>query len=149
MKIRTVAALALLLPLCGCITPGTGSVVGGECKVFERPQYAVRGVRPYDQDWIDSTVEGGVGACHWARPAARPAELDASPLVVKAPVAAPLKKHMPKWLSMIRAWPKRAMKPVAAVPAAPTPIEAVPVAEAAPALPPVARTAIDDLLDPK
>ena len=56
-----IAMFAACLALAGCQTTGIGSVKGGECKIFERPPYAVRGVRQYDQDWIDSTVEGGVG----------------------------------------------------------------------------------------
>jgi hypothetical protein len=55
------------------------SVKGGECRVFERPQYAVLGKRQYDQRWIDGNVEAGVGACGWKRPAKRPAALDAMP----------------------------------------------------------------------
>ena len=69
------ALLLLLAPLLGGCAWQTvkGSVAGGECKVFERPEYVVLGKRPYDQNWIDGTIEGGVGACRWKRPAPRPA----------------------------------------------------------------------------
>lgn len=75
-----IARLALLclagLVLAGCQTTGPASVKGGECRIFERPEYAVRGKRRYDQDWIDSQIEGGVGGCGWKRPKARPASID-------------------------------------------------------------------------
>jgi hypothetical protein len=40
------------------------------------PEYAVRGKTKYDQNWVDDTVESGVGGCGWQRPAARPPALD-------------------------------------------------------------------------
>lgn len=130
--------LALLLALGGCVTTdGPASVAGGECKVFTGPRYAVRGSRPYDQDWIDSTVEGGVGACKWVRPAPRPAALD----VPHAPRPAAAPKKRPSLAKRIKAkvWPTAAVAPIAPVPEAP----------AAPVAPPAApRSAIDELLNP-
>jgi hypothetical protein len=60
---RLLFALLGAALLAGCAHSGPASVSGGECKFLERPAYVVKGVRQYDQDWIDSTVEGGVGAC--------------------------------------------------------------------------------------
>lgn len=141
-------ALPLLLLLAGCATsPGPASV-SGTCSVFEAPRYAVKGARTYDQDWIDSTIEGGVGACKWQRPATRPAELDATPPPPrKAKLhAAPKKKKRPLWVRMLH-WKKAA--PVAApVVASPPPIaEPVPPTPAAPPSSPP-RSAIDELLRP-
>lgn len=66
--------------MAGCAgTSLPASVKGGECRVFERPEYAVRGKRPYDQDWIDGNIEAGVGGCGWQRPKPRPASFDAVP----------------------------------------------------------------------
>jgi hypothetical protein len=130
------------LLLGGCATaPGPGSVATGECKVFEAPRYAVKGARPYDQDWIDSTVEGGVGACKWQRPAARPAELDTPPRAAKPKVATVKPKKNPLWVRMLH-WRK------SAPPAAPT--EASPTLTVLPAEPdaPAPRSAIDELLSP-
>lgn len=137
-------SIPLLLALGGCVTTGEGSISGSECKVFEAPKYAVKGARPYDQDWIDSTIEGGVGACHWQRPVARPASLDAPPKrpsVVKTKPALAPKKKPPLWLRMLR-WNKPA--PAAApAPAVPT-LTVLPAEPAAPA----PRSAIDELLSP-
>lgn len=84
--------LVLIAPLLGaCVTDGTGSVANGECRVFERPPYAVRGKTQYDQDVADDFVESGVAGCKWARPAPRPPEMDA-PKPVRA-VAKPVKKR--------------------------------------------------------
>jgi hypothetical protein len=78
----------------GCAgLPLPASVKGGECKVFDRPEYEVRGARRYDQNWIDGNIEAGVGGCNWARPKARPPALDAegpAPKII-AP-AKPIKK---------------------------------------------------------
>lgn len=148
LTVRTAAAFLSLLVLGGCVTTGTGSVVGGECKVMERPQYVVRGVRQYDQDWIDSTIEGGIGACKWERPAARPPELDA-PKAPPAPVT-PKKKRGWIW----RALPALRKKPLPAssAPVAPAvtiseppPLAAEPEPIATPTAP---RSAIDELLNP-
>lgn len=142
----------LLLPLLalgGCATAPQGSVGGSECKVFERPQYVVRGARQYDQNWIDSTIEGGVGACGWARPAPRPAELDAP--VSRAPQKAKAvpKKRKPAWLRMLRSLhhPKPAPVPVTPI-ADPAPPEPAPVAVPELPPPPPSCSPIDKLLSP-
>lgn len=127
--------LFALLALGGCATRGPTSVSGDECRVFERPPYAVRGARPYDQEWIDSTVEGGVGACGWQRPAARPASLDASPApVLKAKAKSP--QHRVKgWVRFLHFLhhKKQAVAP-----------EAVPAFDPPPPAPP--KRPIDELL---
>lgn len=85
--------LALLAAaLGGCTQTLSGSVAGGESKVFERPPFVVKGKAPYDQRWIDSQIEGGVAAYGWKRPAPRPASLDAQPARKAAPPA-PVKKR--------------------------------------------------------
>lgn len=141
-------AFSALLVLGGCVTTGQGSVAGGECKVFDAPKYAVRGARPYDQDWIDSTIEGGVGACQWSRPLVRPAEWDAPvPLPKARPVTKKPKKAGWIWRARSTVWPKKVVVPAqpAAV-ALPEIVAPEPEPPAAP--PPVARSAIDELLHP-
>lgn len=125
--------LALLLVLGGCVTTDGPGSVSGTCSVFTGPQYAVRGATQYDQDWIDPTIEGGVGACHWPRPAARPAAMDAP----RAARHVPLPKKRPGLVARVKAkvWPVEKVAPVVA---APEPV-------APPAAP---RSAIDELLNP-
>lgn len=137
---RALLAFPLLFALAGCVTDGTGSVAGGECKVFEAPKYAVKGARPYDQDWIDSTIEGGVGACKWERPAPRPAALDAVPAAPKKVAKVPLPKKKPLWIRMLRFTAPASPK----VPEAPPTLTPLPVEPDAPA----PRSAIDELLSP-
>lgn len=127
------ALLLAILALGGCVTTGEGSVTGGECKVFQAPQYAVRGARSYDQDWIDSTVEGGVGGCKWKRPAARPASLD----VPKVAAPKPVKRRSLVARVKAKVWPSAGVAPVEAVPEAPV--------VAPPSAP---RSVIDELLHP-
>ena len=140
MIARLAVIIAAGLLLGSCQTTGIGSVIGGECKIFERPQYVVLGKRSYDQDWIDSQVEGGVGGCGWKRPAARPASLDAAPGQKARPAAKPVKKR-----GLIRRIKDRVVKPFTArvAPVMETPS---PPAIAAPAPPP--RDAVDELLQP-
>lgn len=138
LRLTAIALLGLSLGGCNWQTV-SGSVAGGECKVFERPQYAVRGARPYDQNWIDNTVEGGVGGCGWKRPAARPASLDAVP--GKKSKAAP-----PKKLGLIKRIKDRVAAPFTAPVAPVVEVPAPPIA-AAPA-PPPPRDPVDELLQP-
>lgn len=61
--------LALVaLSLCGCAGRGPASVLGGECKVFTDPGFAVRGKRAKDARWIGATQEKGIEVCGWPRP---------------------------------------------------------------------------------
>lgn len=143
MIARLLILLALPALLAGCQHDGVGSVMGGECKIFERPQYVVLGKRPYDQDWIDSQVEGGVGGCRWKRPAPRPPELDAP---VKR-TAIPVKPKR----SFVKRIKDRILPPAA--PAEPSwPPAAAPITQA-PAEPPPPprkpRSALEELLDPE
>lgn len=137
------AGLGLLLS--GCMQATIGSVAGGECKIFERPAYVVLGKRPYDQDWIDSQVEGGVGGCKWKRPAPRPPELDAVPVKSKAAAVKPKRGFVKRITDRFKqSWPP------AAAPAGPAPAPVVtpaPVVEPPPP-PPKPRSAIEELLQP-
>ncbi|MCK1569004.1 hypothetical protein IVB08_34670 [Bradyrhizobium sp. 173] len=146
IKIISIVLLAGLLG--GCASRGPASIAGGECKIFEAPKYEVRGERDYDQDWIDSQVEGGVGGCHWKRPAARPASIDAASGHKAAP--APVKHK-----SFVRRIRDRVLPPKVEIPAAPAPIAPAPAvaSEPAPAAAPPAprppRSAIEKLLQPR
>ena len=141
--IRLLVIVLVGLTLAGCAATGPASITGGECKIFERPEYAVRGKRPYDQNWIDSQVEGGVGGCGWKRPAPRPAALD-------APRATPAAQPVMKRPSLIRRIRNRVM-PADEHPE-PMPYIAAPLPSAEPAVAPVAppppRDRVDELLRP-
>lgn len=133
--------------LAGCQSGALiGSVAGGECKVMERPQYEVRGVATYDQNWINREIEGGVGACKWPRPAARPPELDR--LAARHPVAAPAKRA--GLLKRIKArikpgfWPAAPVAPVVVVPAVEAPAPSASPEPAPLVVPPCSR--VDRLL---
>lgn len=143
-KIISIVLLAALLG--ACASRGPASIAGGECKIFEAPKYEVRGQRDYDQDWIDSQVEGGVGGCHWKRPQPRPASIDAAPTPRAAP-ARPARRGVVQRIRD-RVLPARpaAVPPAAAPIAAPAPVELEPAAPPAPRLP---RSAIDRLLQPR
>lgn len=143
MKIHGTFLLVMVLGglASGCAHQSApGFVSNGECKFLERPEYAVKGKAQPDQDWIDSTIEGGVGACGWQRPAPRPESA-----VVKgkkvAPKAAKAKK--PGWLSFAHGLRKQ---PAVAVEAPAEPAAPAPEPEAPPA---PALRAIDQLLGKK
>ena len=136
------AGLGLLLS--GCMQTATiGSVAGGECKIFERPRYVVLGKRPYDQDWIDSQVEGGIGGCKWKRPAPRPPELDVVP---GRKTVAPVPVKSKGFLKRIRdrVLPPKVEAPIGVPPPAPVVVAPEPVAP-----PPAPRRPIDELLRPR
>ncbi len=77
VRLAPIGALALTMAACGTLRPA--SVVGGECRVFERPEYVVLGQTRYDQNWINSNTEAGVAACGWQRPKPRPQALGDRP----------------------------------------------------------------------
>ncbi|MDX3971183.1 MAG: hypothetical protein QHD01_31945 [Bradyrhizobium sp.] len=141
IKMIPIALLAAVLA--GCASRGPASIAGGECRIFEAPQYEVRGKRQYDQDWIDSQVEGGVGGCRWKRPQPRPASIDAAP-APRTASAKPAKRRGIVARIRDRVMPAREW-PAAAPPIAPAPVVMPP----SPAPPPPPRSAIERLLEPR
>lgn len=141
MIVRMVLIAALALPLAGCFEATRGSITGGECKVFDPPPFAVRGLRQYDQDWIDGNIEAGVGGCGWERPQVRPASMDASPAQKAKATPKPAKKR-----GIIKRIRDRIVHPLT-VPVAPivesplTPVIVVPA-------PPPLLDPVDELLQP-
>lgn len=141
--------IAVGLVLVGCAT-GPTSVKGSECKVFERPQYVILGKTSYDQDWVDRQIEGGVGACKWARPAKRPASLDAAAPTVVSSI--PVKR--PSFAQRVKARVKKVFNrtPKSVPIPAPRPTEP-PVVAPEPPKPeppkPPKREPIDELLHPQ
>ncbi|WP_375782925.1 hypothetical protein ACE10Z_23715 [Bradyrhizobium sp. Pha-3] len=146
--------LLLLAPLLNaCASHGPGSIAGGECKIFEAPRYAIKGETQYDQDWVDSTIEGGVGGCHWTRPSPRPAELDAGEKKTKA--AAPRTTAKPRRSFLRRFHDQFAPKKKPGDVPSPAPAAEMPPArqeplavEPTPAPPPAPRSRIEQLLRP-
>jgi hypothetical protein len=161
--------MTVLLASCAGV-PLPASVKGGECRVFERPEYEVKGSKQYDQDWIDGNIEAGVGGCNWERPKARPAEIDAGAKVAQAApaVPAPAPRRSGIWQRtkerVKKIVPRRSapgvVTPVAAAPApapAPNPLAAPidgtpatfdPPPTPAPEPPKPKRKPIDELLQP-
>jgi hypothetical protein len=62
--------------------------MGGECKVFDDPGFAVQGARLKDKQWIGATQEKGIDVCGWKRPRAEPVRRIKK--VVVTPVVAPV-----------------------------------------------------------
>lgn len=146
---RAVLVMMPIAFLLGACDPQTlkGSVAGTECRVFERPPYAVRGQRPYDQNWIDSQIEGGVGACGWPRPAARPAAIDAAtPVLPSAPAPARPRGVVARIKAVVHR-PPVAPAAVPVVETAPPPMVATDAEPIKPPAPPP-RTRLELLLDP-
>lgn len=67
-RFMAVAALAAATMLGGCASSSPASVLGGECRVFKDPGFAVRGKRLKDSQWIGRTQETGITVCGWKRP---------------------------------------------------------------------------------
>ena len=149
-RLPLLVALFSTAMLAGCAgTNRPASVLGGECHVFERPQYVVLGKTRYDQRFVDTVVESGVGACGWERPAPRPASLNAAPGAKPAPVVAPKKRGMFRRIKdRLTGTPAPAQ---VAVPEFPAPLPApAPQTVAPPALPPPAPIdPVKQLLHPK
>jgi hypothetical protein len=134
-------------------------VAGGECRVFEAPPYAVLGRDQYDQRWIDANVEAGVGGCGWQRPKPRPE------ILAKAPVrASGVSKKRPTLHQRVKARVRKILHrpeppPVTLLAPAPPPAAkewqdlTSSIAPVAPGLvkppPPVPRSDLDELLDPR
>jgi hypothetical protein len=135
LMLRLSVLFGATVAIAGCAgTKLPASVAGGECKIFEAPKYAVRGARAYDQDWIDSNIEGGVGGCGWQRPQARPAAIDGKTAV--KPAAQKPKRGIVERI-------KDRILPAAAPPtvAQPAPVEPPPLL-------PRPRDPVDELLNP-
>jgi hypothetical protein len=64
--------IASALLLAGCFSAKKVSTKGA-CEAFPRAQYAYQGKAKEDQRFINKSIEAGVGACGFARPAPRPA----------------------------------------------------------------------------
>ncbi len=148
MKIHfgALAVLPIALFLGGCPKDIKGSVTRGECRVFDRPPYAVKGATEYDQSVADNFVESGVGGCGWQRPAPRPPELDAKPM--QRPV---VPRHAKKRGLLRRVKDRIVGHKKTQAPAVDKPapiVTAPPVIEAAPPPPPLPRDPVDELLHP-
>ena len=135
VRLAPIGALALTVTACGTLRPA--SVGGGECRVFERPEYAVLGQTRYDQNWIDSNTEAGVAACGWQRPKPRPQGLSKA---TGGKQLAPTKKKRPGLIGRI----KRAVAPSASAQSSPL----VPEQQPVPAAPAKPRDPVDELLEP-
>lgn len=59
--------LTVSLTLAGCAGKLPASI-GGECRVFTDPGFAVQGKRVADRRWIGATQEKGIYICGWKRP---------------------------------------------------------------------------------
>lgn len=67
-KIATFAALLAAAPFLGGCPGQMPASVGGECRVFTDPGFAVQGRRVSDRRWIGATQEKGIEVCGWKRP---------------------------------------------------------------------------------
>lgn len=65
---RIAIIVIMVVGLGGCAGQMPGSVLGGECRVFTDPGFAVRGKRAQDSRWIGATQEKGIDVCGWQRP---------------------------------------------------------------------------------
>lgn len=95
MRPLAVAIVSLLaLPAGGCFDKNNkpATVINGECRLFERAEYAYKGKTRHDQLYIDKQIEAGVRGCGYERPKARPAAWDSPQMVVKAPIPKPAPK---------------------------------------------------------
>ena len=66
--VRIFGLMVMGFILSGCAGQMPASVMGGECKVFDDPGFAVRGKRLIDSRWIGRTQEKGIQVCGWRRP---------------------------------------------------------------------------------
>lgn len=68
---NVVVKIILLCVIVSVVTGCAGKMpasVGGECRVFDDPGFAVRGKRLVDSQWIGRTQEKGIEVCGWKRP---------------------------------------------------------------------------------
>jgi hypothetical protein len=123
--IRLAGVLALAGMLAACGTKPKGSVLGSEGGAIKPPDYAIKGATDFDQRWIDETVETGVSALGWKRPAPRPPEwdrplapiaTDAAAIAEPAQMGTPPKPKKKRWRDrLIPKWLHRHKKPDAPV----------------------------------
>lgn len=125
-ELQLTAAFFLIAALAGCAgTKLPASVAGGECRVFERPEYTVKGATQYDQDVVDNFVESGVGGCNWKRPLPRPAGWTTHTVGGKTvPVPAKKRAGIVKRIKE-RVFAPEAPPPVAIAPIPPKPVDPV------------------------
>lgn len=71
-RILTVASLLAGGTMLGSCAGHMPASVGGECRVFNDPGFAVRGKHLKDDQWIGTTQEKGIEVCGWKRPKFRP-----------------------------------------------------------------------------
>lgn len=93
-KILTVASLlagGVVLGSCAGHMPAS---VGGECRVFSDPGFAVRGKRLKDDQWIGATQEKGIQVCGWTRPKLHPA-VTRQPDKLVRPTVVPVVEQQP------------------------------------------------------
>lgn len=64
---KIIALMVTSLALAGCAGKMPASV-GGECRIFHDPGFAVRGQRIQDKRWIGATQETAIEICGWQRP---------------------------------------------------------------------------------
>lgn len=65
---KQIAALIVASVLAGCVGQRPASIGGGECRIFDDPDFAVQGKRLKDKQWIGKTQETGIEVCGWKRP---------------------------------------------------------------------------------
>ena len=76
---RPALALVSLCFLAACTNKPTLTVEAlcgekGRGGVVESPEFIIDGKTQTDQNWIDNTLEGLIGACDWQRPKPKPKE---------------------------------------------------------------------------
>ena len=68
MLFRLMLLMVVGFTLSACASKMPASVMGGECRAFHDPGFAVRGKRLKDSQWIGRTQETGIRVCRWQRP---------------------------------------------------------------------------------
>ncbi len=63
-----IMSTVLAFALSGCASNMPASVLGGECRIFHDPGFAVRGKTLRDSQWVGRTQETGIESCGWRRP---------------------------------------------------------------------------------
>jgi hypothetical protein len=84
--------IAFVLAGCG---GGKLASVSGSCGLFEGPEYVVTGADPYSDNWVNRTVESGIGGCNWERPT-NPPPAATAPVVKPPPVVVKRKRRVLK-----------------------------------------------------